>query len=192
MALMRSTDSSSGGLIDAAGNDVIVTPCDDGSFCCGDSVTGPPCCDAGEGFWLLNGEVFSTKPTSTVSSTATSSASTVASALTTDPSSTASSTSSPSAAPSKSRDYTGVIAGSVVGGIAALALLITVLWWLSWKKKKTASSGQQANVGQYGAGAYQTGYEPYKYEQQNVQASTVYHPTTANSAPSPHARQELG
>ncbi|KAF2794846.1 hypothetical protein K505DRAFT_336583 [Melanomma pulvis-pyrius CBS 109.77] len=43
----------------------------------------------------------------------------------------------PSNLASPSRDYTGVIAGSVFSGIVVLAVLICFLWWLTFMKEKS-------------------------------------------------------
>jgi len=50
--------------------DELVTPCDDGSFCCGPQSVGQSCCDLKQGYWIVNGTATKDKPPSTSTSVA--------------------------------------------------------------------------------------------------------------------------
>ncbi|KAF2713064.1 hypothetical protein K504DRAFT_449824 [Pleomassaria siparia CBS 279.74] len=165
--------------------DVIITECDNGSICCGDSAAGKPCCQQGKGVFLVGGKVFSTDPNAkstaptSSSSTATSIATSSASTPTNDAQSTGPTSSQSTASSSESttgpasdtqrppaRDYTGVIAGCAVAGLLSLALLICLLWWLTFKKGKAARSSE------LDSSAYQSSDTTYKYA--HTQALVYY------------------
>lgn len=169
-----------------SGTDVKITECDNGSLCCGEPETaGKPCCQQGKGVWLVQGKVYNSNPSSISSSALASS--TLASSPssptgivhTTLTTSTMSPSSDPSATPSNqaapSRDYTGVIAGSAVGGIVILALLICFLWWFTFHKKRShaqhVAPAELDSSGSYGSDG------SYKYAHSNQ----VYHEAPANA-----------
>jgi hypothetical protein len=147
-------DSTKDGLKPAADNDVPITTCDDGSLCCGDEITGPPCCAQGKGVWLLNGKVVSTKPTSTAHSATTSMvvpSSTLTLATTTLSASTVSTSSDPAGKSSAPRDYTAIIVGSVLGGVLGLGLLIALLWFLTLRRRRSDGVGRNQQISELGS-----------------------------------------
>lgn len=157
-----------------SGTDVKIKVCDNGSLCCGDSETARPCCQQGKGVWLVEGKVYSSNPSSVSSSTSsTSSTLSVTASYTTTATPIVPPTSNPTATPSNqpsnhasaSRDYTGVIAGSAVGGIVVLAVLICFLWWLTFMKKKGRSQ-PTAPAELDSSMAYQIDDGAYKFAQE--------------------------
>jgi hypothetical protein len=103
---------------------VPVTECQDGSFCCGNNNT--KCCSAGQGSFVVNGQVTISKPSSTSS--------------TTSSTSTATSTSSVVVAmTSKSSSNTGAIAGGVVGGVVGLVLILGAIWFFVRRRKSVGA-----------------------------------------------------
>lgn len=89
----------------------------------------------------------------------------------------ATSTPSSTSAPRPDTTNVGAIAGGVVGGVAALALLALAVWWFVLRKKKTAKVAQpDGNVQSQGkphetqpmlpekVEAHQQAYETSKYE----------------------------
>lgn len=165
-----------------SGTDVKITKCDNGSLCCGEPETaGKSCCQQGKGVWLVQGKVYNTNPSSTsssalalASSTSASSSSSPTGILHTTPTtSTVSPSLDPSVTPSNqvtpSRDYTSVIAGSAMGGIVVLALLICFLWWFTFHKKRSHAQhippAELDSSGSYGNN------DSYKY----AHSHQVYH-----------------
>ena len=55
------------GTLNMTQSDVVITPCGDGSYCCGQNNTS--CCNNEEGYWIINSEVYAynQKPSSTTS-----------------------------------------------------------------------------------------------------------------------------
>jgi len=151
--------------------DVKITECDNGSLCCGEPETvGRPCCRRGEGVWLVQGKVYDSNPSS-ISSSILASATLTTSRV--SPSSDPSATPSNEAAPS--RDYTGVIAGSAVGGIVILALLICFLWWSTFNKKRShaqrVAPAELDSSGSYGSdGSYKYAHSKQVYHEAPVDA----------------------
>lgn len=120
--------------------DVTITPCEDGSYCCGNGTFAQPCCDQKEGVFMVNGDAipyaqsitaFSASPTATTSPSGTSSPSNTSTSAVT-PSSLSifpPGTSPPPGSSAQSAALTSsfrVIAASVFG-ICALVLLIGAL-----------------------------------------------------------------
>ncbi|KAL8991591.1 MAG: hypothetical protein Q9169_007826 [Polycauliona sp. 2 TL-2023] len=120
-------------------NDEQVTPCSDGSYCCGDGPGGASCCNDGRGVFLNNGTTQAARPASTPASSATLQ-SLPASTTTTGASvgSTANAASPPSPAPSSSGSGIsgGAIAGIVIGALAGIASLVVALWFLLFRRRK--------------------------------------------------------
>ncbi|KAL8773448.1 MAG: hypothetical protein Q9209_001551 [Squamulea sp. 1 TL-2023] len=130
------------------GGSVRVTPCQDGSYCCGTGTSANNCCAQGQGVFLAkNGQTTNVNPSSTSSSSAATSSTVSTTQIT-------SSTSPPSAAAATSRtatgapaavtktaeqstNNTGAIAGGVVGGLIAAALIVVAgLWFLKRRRGK--------------------------------------------------------
>jgi len=101
------------------GNNVDVTQCDDGSFCCGVGTNGSTCCTEGRGVWMKNGKETKVNPSITFSATTSPSATSAAPAA---------QTSKPVAVSHHSN--AGAIAGGGVGGVIALILLLGLLYWI--------------------------------------------------------------
>lgn len=142
--LMHDQGSAPEGRMDAnmADSDYVVTPCGNGSYCCGNGTLADNCCRENRGLFVKDGRAVSPDPSSHISDIALSSStkatpSSSSSAAVTlsqslnDLSSAASASSSSSAAleslsPSsdtKPLHQTGVIVGAAIGGAAALALI---------------------------------------------------------------------
>ncbi|KAL9601998.1 MAG: hypothetical protein Q9219_002106 [cf. Caloplaca sp. 3 TL-2023] len=133
------------------GGSVKVTPCQDGSYCCGVGSFADTCCSKGAGVFIAkNGQTTNINPSATVSqsSAAASSASsatrkttaTTATPLTTPSRAAAAADtasqvgSAPSAAVTKtvtkeSSNNTGAIAGGVVAGVLGAAIIIAAVIW---------------------------------------------------------------
>jgi hypothetical protein len=130
----------------------MLTECADGSICCGEKNN--LCCTRGEGKWVLNGKILDTNP----DSTSTSSQSTASSITSISLSSTSlegshislastttvaqeasSATSTQERAATHPQNQTPIIAGSVVAGIAVLALILGLVWLVLWKRKVVTS-----------------------------------------------------
>ncbi|KAL8693630.1 MAG: hypothetical protein Q9218_001588 [Villophora microphyllina] len=125
-------------------NDEQVTPCADGSYCCGDGSLGYDCCSQGRGVFVRDGTTQKANPTATSSSAASSQtplavSTTTATAAGVTTSSTAGTTPSlptPSSSQAKSKNNAGAIAGGVVGGLAALCLIIAALYLLFLRRRR--------------------------------------------------------
>ncbi|KAL9584235.1 MAG: hypothetical protein Q9212_002239 [Teloschistes hypoglaucus] len=143
----RAPNASSSALTQAKGrqedNDEQVTPCANGSYCCGDGSLGFNCCNEGRGVFLKDGTTQKANPTATSSSTTTSQSSlpvstpaTAAAGVTT--SSTAGITPSmpaPTPSPQNSKNNAGAIAGGVVGGLAGLSLAFAAIYLILRRRK---------------------------------------------------------
>ncbi|KAL8895610.1 MAG: hypothetical protein Q9207_008094 [Kuettlingeria erythrocarpa] len=130
-------------------NDEQVTPCTDGSYCCGDGSLGSTCCSEGRGVFVRDGTTQNANPTVTsASSTASTSASEsrttpfmstgVSAGRTATGTTSLASTSTPTAAASSqaSKVNVGAIAGGVVGGLAGLFSIVLAAWYLFLRKRK--------------------------------------------------------
>jgi hypothetical protein len=113
-------------------NHIIITTCPDGSMCCG--LDNTACCDSKSGVFILNDQIYSTKPGS-ASTTSSASASTAASSST---STTASATSeSPSASASSSHGRALGIGLGLGIGIPALAILACGTYFFTRRRRST-------------------------------------------------------
>ena len=145
-----------------ADNDVTVTQCSDGSYCCNENANS--CCAAGQGMFLVNGTTQSANPFVASSTTAPISAIPAISTLhfslattSTSPTSTAlnptttpsqsvpptnvaatsptSAPASPSPVPAvSSPSHTGAIVGGIMGGLAGLAIIVAATWFLARRR----------------------------------------------------------
>lgn len=111
------------------GNNVEVTKCDDGSFCCGIGKNGSTCCAQARGVWMADGKETNVNPNQTSSATASPSATSAAPAGET----------SRSVAVSH-HSNAGAIAGGVVGGVVALILLLGLLYWIVGRRHNGSTS----------------------------------------------------
>ena len=107
-----------------ASMDVQITPCNDGSYCCGDptKATSQACCDSGQGVFIKNGREV--PKTASVASS-----STVPTASTSSP---------PQVDKTKHSSDTGAIVGGVVGGVAGLLALVGVVSYLLYRRRRGA------------------------------------------------------
>ncbi|KAL8971904.1 MAG: hypothetical protein Q9183_000830 [Haloplaca sp. 2 TL-2023] len=139
-------------------NDETVTPCEDGSYCCGNGEQGSSCCRNKGGVFVADGTTQANKPTKAVapatlltssSESATYSFSTTL-AVNTFPTPSATAPASTSAAgssgqevrqepPDDSGPNTGAIVGGVVGAVAALLLIAAALWFFVFRKRRRAN-----------------------------------------------------
>ncbi len=111
--------------------DILVTTCDNGSFCYGDG--NRDCCQQGGGVFLYNGEQVTFDPNATtISTTSTPSASSTSSTLPSSAAASASATSKPS---SKGGLSTGAQAGIGIG-VGLLVLLVLILSFLVLRRRK--------------------------------------------------------
>lgn len=94
-------------------NDITITPCRDGSYCCGNGTMAQECCDDRKGIFLLNGDIVSSNPSAATSTT------TAFSSLNL-PRATSSSPSSPDK--SSSARTIAIIVGTVLGAAHILAM----------------------------------------------------------------------
>lgn len=147
--------------VDLATTDQSITPCDNGSFCCGNGTLANSCCGENKGLFVVNGKVVSQGAKSSVSETASSSSTkaNLAPSSQGDPSHTTGTftnvaapqqtpTSTPSASSSsaaKSSDKTGAIVGGVIGGLAVVALLIGIIAWI-WMHRNHRNTQGHATV----------------------------------------------
>ncbi|KAF2788923.1 hypothetical protein K505DRAFT_378563 [Melanomma pulvis-pyrius CBS 109.77] len=154
--------------------DVMLTECPDGSLCCGNSNN--LCCDRGGGKWVVDGKILSTNPNPSASSSASSTTSSTAVstsldhasassdssrashasvASVTQDASTETSTQGPAAA--GPRNKTPIIAGSVVAGIAGLALVVGLVWLVLRRRasapKPPLDTAAHVHQGAYGSKA---------------------------------------
>lgn len=123
--------------LDASANDAPVTPCGDGSFCCGEQGSSSKnCCGAGHGVWVVNGSTTSVHPSST-----TTSSTSVSFTVSTEPSIV--STSEPAG---NKHIGKGVIAGIIVGAVLGTGFLLTIVWkGLKLYKRKLTTTVQQGS-----------------------------------------------
>ncbi|KAL8873037.1 MAG: hypothetical protein Q9174_001424 [Haloplaca sp. 1 TL-2023] len=145
-------------------NDEVVTPCEDGSFCCGMGAEGTSCCRNKGGVFLVDGTTQASKPTKAVapatliqSSSSESAGYSFSTTLAVTSLSTALSSSTASAtAPTAtstavsaeqevqedssgdSQANTGAIVGGVIGAVAALLLIAAALWFFVFRKRRRA------------------------------------------------------
>ncbi|KAL8910100.1 MAG: hypothetical protein Q9171_004592 [Xanthocarpia ochracea] len=137
------------------GGSVRVTPCQDGSYCCGVGTPANNCCVQGNGVFLgTNGETTDVNPSPTSSRRSAAASSTSSTTLMTSSATLAGATAATSetitSRPTqvaqtieKSTNNTGAIAGGVVGGLVAAALIIVAgLWFLRRRKgRDTGDTG---------------------------------------------------
>jgi len=116
--------------------DVIITACNDGSLCCGNSNAATACCASGQGVLIVNGQVINVNPSGTSMASSPSTLS-VSSTLTTYSALGASSplplsTSVLPTPPSghSTFNHTSAIIGVVVGGEGGVAVIVVAVWFL--------------------------------------------------------------
>ncbi|KAI4290367.1 MAG: hypothetical protein L6R35_000356 [Caloplaca aegaea] len=119
-------------------NDEQVTPCANGSYCCGDGSLGSSCCEEGRGVFVRDGTTQNDNPTaaptmSTTSSTPSATPNTLPADVSAD------ATANPAPGPTwSSQDSSvniGAIAGGVVGGLAGLLIIVAAVWFFVRRRK---------------------------------------------------------
>lgn len=128
--------------------DQMVTPCADGSCCCGQNAT--DCCNSNKGVWIVNGTTTNIDPASATYSSATksssissSSSSTTSTATITNAPDTTATPTSPTSTP---KDHTGVIAGGVIGGLAVLALAAGAAYYILKQKRRGSTDMPESSA----------------------------------------------
>jgi hypothetical protein len=109
--------------LNATSNDIAITTCSDGSLCCG--LNNTACCNSKSGLFILNDQVYSTKPGSTATASSASASS----------SSTTSTSPSPSASSSHGRAL-GIGLGLGIG-IPALVALACGMYFFTRRRRST-------------------------------------------------------
>ncbi|KAI4097973.1 MAG: hypothetical protein LQ339_006634 [Xanthoria mediterranea] len=120
-------------------NDEQVTPCSDGSYCCGDLSLGYSCCNQGRGVFIKDGTTQATRPTSTPASSPSSQsppASTTTTGFLAGATTEAASSTTPVISPPRSNVNGGAIAGIVVGALEGIVLLLVAVWFLCFRRRK--------------------------------------------------------
>lgn len=113
------------------GNNVEVTECDNGSFCCGVGTNGSTCCTEARGVWMVDGKETNANPSTTFSTAPSPSAASAPAAETSQPVAVA------------HHSNAGAIAGGVVGGVVALILLLGLLYWIKRRRHSGFTSKPQ-------------------------------------------------
>lgn len=184
-----------------------VTPCDDGSYCCGNGTEAQACCRKNNGLFVVNGKAVHlnadeksktasvtltgenslTSSTASTQSTAshtlsTATSATLISAPVSPQGSLSSSTSSPSASSStkKSSNHLGAILGGTIGGIVAAVLLLGLV--LFWRRRRSRS--QIHHLGPQGI------IPPREEKNYGLSEAPAHHPRAELDATVP--LQELG
>ncbi|KAI4222344.1 MAG: hypothetical protein LQ349_007648 [Xanthoria aureola] len=126
-------------------NDEQVTPCSDGSYCCGDLSLGSSCCNQGRGVFLKDGTTQAARPTSTPASSPSSqspSASPTTTGFLTGTTTKAASSTTLVTSPPRSSINGGAIAGIVVGALAGILLLLVAVWFLCFRRRKANNAAR--------------------------------------------------
>jgi cobalamin biosynthesis Mg chelatase CobN len=154
--------------LDLASHHHTVTPCSDGSYCCGNGTLADACCEEKKGLFVMNGTAGSQKPVLDSDVIRTTSASTDRKPSSSATSSTASLASltlskslgvaattaqissseglSTSISTAKSSDKTGVITGGTIGGVAVLVLIIGTILLLRRRNIRDVQDHQSSMI----------------------------------------------
>lgn len=128
-------------------NDVQITVCGDGSYCCGSGGQATSCCNTGNGVFMKNGSETNVNPSATSSSnssgpdenTGSNGQTTIIQTATSMPD-----LPSPIPISGSQTNNTAAIAGSVVGGVIGLALIIGLCWCFAHRRSKSATPSKEA------------------------------------------------
>ncbi|EAT91448.1 hypothetical protein HBI56_014260 [Parastagonospora nodorum] len=161
-----------GSTLNRSESDWLITPCEDGSLCCGirGSEEYGDCCRANKGVWLDNFKILSTKPAY---------------------GSLSSGFASPTGCPSSSTprqcsssNNTGAIVGGVVGGVGGIVAIVLGLWLLLRHRKPNRGARSELQ---------DTGVVPTeKYAMQPGGGLPYHHGPPPGELPSSPAAVELG
>ena len=143
-------------------NDVQVTQCSDGSYCCGSNGIASACCNGGQGVWIVNGEETSVNPNASAASSSTTTSSpsisapgqtAVSEGVSSAPQSTAGATSpAKSNKDANSAAKVGGVVGGVVGGFIGLALILGACWFFLVRKRRQTARPPPMPDGRYPQG----------------------------------------
>ena len=114
--------------------DVIVHECPDGGFCCG--YNNSSCCGTAEAQYIVDGQVTNVKPGSTSTTSSSSTSSSTSTSTATAIIDQANSPATPQSNSNGGGTYVGAIAGGVIGGVVALALVGTAIWFFKGRRKQ--------------------------------------------------------
>lgn len=123
-----------------AGNDMFITPCNDGSYCCGNNAVAIQCCADGQGVFVVNGDETMVNPNPVTSRSTSSTASTT---QTTTANASAAPQGTASSSPNTLKVHRLTVAGligSIVGGVLGVLLIAGTVWYLASKKRKPRPS----------------------------------------------------
>jgi len=130
----------------ATATDIKISPCGDGSFCCGPDATA--CCMDGKGYWIVNGKVYgyNDRPTATPSASSSSTSGSKSPASTSKGSTPASSANNnpdaPIGTPAASSSSNKIALGVGLGiGVPVVLLLTGILACLWRRKSRSKGSG---------------------------------------------------
>ncbi|KAI4284400.1 MAG: hypothetical protein L6R38_001453 [Xanthoria sp. 2 TBL-2021] len=126
-------------------NDEQVTPCSDGSYCCGDGSLGSSCCNQGRGVFVRDGTTQAANPTSTPASSSSlqsPSGSPTTTGVPAGPTRTTASSLAPATSSPRSNVNAGAIAGIVIGGLAGIVLLLGAVWFLCFRRRKAKKAAR--------------------------------------------------
>lgn len=126
-------------------NDEQVTPCSDGSYCCGDGSLGSSCCNQGRGVFVRDWTTQAANPTSTPASSSSlqsPSGSPTTTGLPAGPTRTTASSPAPATSSPRSNVNAGAIAGIVIGGLAGIVLLLGAVWFLCFRGRKAKKAAR--------------------------------------------------
>jgi len=165
-----------------------VTPCNDGSFCCGIPKNANSCCSSGQGVWVKDGKETRSNPSLSALSSISSSATIGSSNATLVSGSKSSSTSlqqsrvtvtsTPQSTlasnPVRAKSDTPSIVGGTVGGVAGVLLGCAIAWrlWRKRQQRRTKRTGQQAVEGDYD--------KTSRHTSDNMPTAELWDPSHAN------------
>ena len=150
MLTLNQVFDASGQESDRADHDHLITPCDDGSYCCGSGDLARDCCKENRGLFLQNGTavsrstsiaidlVSSSSKKATPSSSSNAALTLVQSLNAFTPTASASSSST-----TKSSNQTGVTVGAAIGGAAVLAFMTGVIVLIGMRRIIQKPLGQE-------------------------------------------------
>lgn len=118
--------------VPSSGTDVVVTQCEDGSYCCGNNDNTTECCVSGKGVRIVDGQVVTASSSSSIGPTTTATFSQTPTASSVGSNNTSSSNS-------------GVIGGAVGGGVGAVVLGLGAWYFWYRNKKRWAAEADAAH-----------------------------------------------
>lgn len=120
---------------DRSAFDHVITPCGDGSYCCGSGILGSDCCKENRGIFVKNGTSVSRDKSSAASDIVSLSLTKATLLPSTSAARTPTATGSSSSA-TKTSHQTGVILGAAISGAAVLALMTGFIVLIGMRRNK--------------------------------------------------------